>query len=204
MTGLWGTQNASFSNKTLFCSQRGWDGGDRRGPVEASVERRNMARVGILCFFLLRHLPNVIFKKLYLFAFGFAGSLLLLGLFSSCDGGMLSSCSVQPSHCSAFSCCSAWAPGEWASVVLYIGSRAPQLWHLGFVAPQHVGSSLIRDQTLYLLHQQVDSSLLSHQGSPLILFLNGPCQSLRDSHLHNYLPQQKLGGVYPQTRPRDF
>ena len=130
--------------------------------------------------------------------------LALTGLFSSCDGGMLSSCSVQPSHCSAFSCCSAWAPGEWASVVLYIGSRAPQLWHLGFVAPQHVGSSRIRDQTLYLLHQQVDSSLLSHQGSPLILFLNGPCQSLRDSHLHNYLPQQKLGGVYPQTRPRDF
>ena len=43
-----------------------------------------------LSFFLLWHLPNVIFKKLYLFAFCFAGSLLLLGLFSSCDGG----CSV--------------------------------------------------------------------------------------------------------------
>ena len=129
----------------------------------------------------------VSFLKLCLFVFGFAGSSLLLGL-SLVVTGALSSCSVWPSHCSAFSCCRAWALGEWASAVLCVGSRAQCLWHLGSVAPQHVGSSRIRDQTRYLLHWQVDSSPLSHQGSPPVLFLNGPCQSLRDSHLHNYLP----------------
>ena len=48
-----------------------------------------------LSFFLLWHLPNVILKKLYLFAFGFAGSLLLLGLFSSCSEQGLPSSSLH-------------------------------------------------------------------------------------------------------------
>jgi len=35
------------------------------------------------------------------------------GLFSSRGGqGLLSSCVVQASHCSGFSCCRAWAPGR--------------------------------------------------------------------------------------------
>ena len=40
-----------------------WEGrgGERMGPVEASAERRNRARVGTLSFSLLRHLPNAIF-----------------------------------------------------------------------------------------------------------------------------------------------
>ena len=72
-----------------------------------------------LSFFLLWHLPNVILKKLYLFAFGFAGSLLLLGLFSSCSkqglffiallgasqGGGFSRCRAQALGTRAFSTC---------------------------------------------------------------------------------------------------
>ena len=49
-----------------------------------------------------------IFKKLYLFIFGSAGSLVLLRLFSSCrEWGLRSSCSAH-----GFSCCGAWALGR--------------------------------------------------------------------------------------------
>ena len=38
--------------------------------------------------------------------------------FSSCDErGLLSRCGTWVSHCSGLSCCEAWAPGTWASVV---------------------------------------------------------------------------------------
>ena len=59
--------------------------------------------------------------------------------FSTCgeQGGLLSTCSAQPSHCDGFSCCAAQA----------LGHRLQQLWHTGLVAPQHVGSSQTRDQT---------------------------------------------------------
>ena len=45
-------------------------------------------------------------------------------------------CGMQASHYGGFSC------GAEA-----LGSRAQQLWDLGFVAPRHVGSSQTRDQT---------------------------------------------------------
>ena len=49
---------------------------------------------------------------MYLRTFGRAGSLLLLGLFPSCDEqGLLSSCGARASHCSGFSCCRARALG---------------------------------------------------------------------------------------------
>ena len=49
---------------------------------------------------------------MYLFIFGYTGSLMLLGLFSSCgEWGLLSSCSVRASHCGGFSCCEAEALG---------------------------------------------------------------------------------------------
>ena len=70
-------------------------------------------------------------------------------------------CSVhlgtQTSHCSGFSCCGAWALGHlgfsscgmWARQLRLPGSRAQvqQLWHIGLVALQHVGSSQISDRT---------------------------------------------------------
>ena len=57
---------------------------------------------------------------IYLFIFGYAGSLLLHGL--------LSSCSSWVSHCGGFSCCKAWA----------LGLGFQWLWHVGsvVVAPE--------------------------------------------------------------------
>ena len=91
-----------------------------------------------------------------LFIFGCAGSLLLHGLFSSCgEQGLLSSCHTWASVYSGFSCCSFWAPehrlsshGAWAQVRLF-------MWNL----PR----SEIKP---CLLHWQMDSLPLSHQGSP--------------------------------------
>ena len=45
-------------------------------------------------------------------------------------------CSVW-AYCGAFSCCRAQS----------LGTQAQQLWHMGLVAPQHVGSSRSRDRT---------------------------------------------------------
>ena len=33
-------------------------------------------------------------------------------------------CSAQASHCGGFSCCGAWTPGVWASVVVALGLRS--------------------------------------------------------------------------------
>ena len=51
---------------------------------------------------------------IYLFIFGYAGSLMLHGLFSSCEvWELLSSCGTpQASLCGGFSCCAAWALGH--------------------------------------------------------------------------------------------
>ena len=90
---------------------------------------------------------------LYLSHFGYAGSSLLRGLFSSCgEWGLLPGCGAQSSHCGGFSCCGAQAQGSQASVVVALG-----LWSVGSVsvvheAPQstlaalrHVGSSRTKD-----------------------------------------------------------
>ena len=61
-----------------------------------------------------RHLFLKIISFIYLFW--------LHRLFSSCDEwGLLSSCSVQASHCGGFSCCRALALRAWASVVVEHG-----------------------------------------------------------------------------------
>ena len=50
--------------------------------------------------------------------------------------------------------------------------RAQQLWCRGLVAPRHVGSSLDQGSNLCLLHWQVDSSSLEHQGSLCLSFFS--------------------------------
>ena len=58
------------------------------------------------------------FKINYLFIFGYAGSPLLCGLFSSCSQqGLHFSLSTLVSHYSVFSCCTAWALGVQTLVV---------------------------------------------------------------------------------------
>ena len=89
---------------------------------------------------------------IYLFIFGCAGSSLLLGIFSSCDKReLLFSCIVWASHCGSFSCCRVWALGHTGfSRLQFLASRAQAQWswYTGFVALQHVESSLTRDWTL--------------------------------------------------------
>ena len=58
-----------------------------------------------------------LFKNVYLFIFGCAGSLLLHRIFSSCgERGLLSSCSAQASPCCRFSCYRAQVLGHMGSV----------------------------------------------------------------------------------------
>ena len=60
------------------------------------------------CYILLIHCS--FHKFIYLFTFGWAGSLLLQRLFSSCgEQRLLSSCGEQASHCSGLSCSGAQA-----------------------------------------------------------------------------------------------
>ena len=94
---------------------------------------------------------------IYLF-FYCAGSWLLCMLFSSCrEQGLRSSCIVWASHCGGISCCGALA----------LGRANFSSW--GFQALGHRLSGIFLDRGLNscLLHQQVDSLSLSHQGSPI-------------------------------------
>ena len=55
-------------------------------------------------------------NEILLIFFGYAGPLLVCGLFSSCERGLLSSCGVWASCCSGFFCRGVWAPGFSSSV----------------------------------------------------------------------------------------
>ena len=124
---------------------------------------------------------NFTIKNIILFIyFGCAGSPLLCRLFSRCgEWGLLSTWGVQASHCGGFSSCGALALwdvgfsvcGMWAPRLQSPGSRAqvPQLWSIGLVALQHVGSSQTRDQT-HLLHDQADPLWLSHREAQTCTF----------------------------------
>ena len=119
-------------------------------------------------------LPVVIFFKIYkytyIFIFGCAGSLLLLGLFSRYEKrGLLSSCGVRASHCSGFSCCRAQALGHagfhscspWAPEhrLNSCGTRVKLLcsmWDLSGSSIEPVSPALV-----------VDSLPLSQQGQPI-------------------------------------
>ena len=90
---------------------------------------------------------------------------MLYRFFSSCGA----------SHCGGFSCCGTQALGMRASLAVAHGLRSCSSRALEcrlnscgteLRCRQHVGSSWITDQTLCLLHWQVDSSPLSHRGSP--------------------------------------
>ena len=99
------------------------------------------------------------FKYLFIY-FWLWWVLLLLRLFSSCGKwGLLSSGSAWASHRGGFFCHGARALGAQASVVVArgcssCGSRPQEhrlsSWCMGLAAPQHMGSSWIRDRTWVL------------------------------------------------------
>ena len=104
-----------------------------------------------------KQIKKEFFNIIYVFIFGCAGSLQLLGLFS--DRGRRGPLFIEVhvlliavgslllntgSRCTGFSSCGTWAQQLW-----FPGSRvqAQQLWRTGLVAPWQVGSSWIRDRT---------------------------------------------------------
>ena len=85
--------------------------------------------------------------SLYSLIFCRTGSWLLHRLFSGCgEWGLLSSCGVQAPHSGGFACCRTVSRLQWLGL-LGSGAQSQQLWYMGFVVMQHVGSSRIRDQT---------------------------------------------------------
>ena len=64
----------------------------------------------VFCLAVVCGLWNVFLKLLFKCVFGYPESSLLYEL--------LLSCGALASHCSNFSCCGAWALGQWASVVV--------------------------------------------------------------------------------------
>ena len=90
------------------------------------------------------------------------------GLFSSGKRGLLGSCSVRASHCGGFSCCRVWALGH----VGFSSSGSWALEHRLNSCGSWLGCStpcgIFPDQRSNpcLLHWQMDSLLLSHQGCP--------------------------------------
>ena len=109
----------------------------------------------------------------YLFIFGCAGSSLLCGLFFSCSKwGLLSSSGAWASHCGSFSYCGAQDLGVKATIVATHELRSCGSWAPEQVAVVHrlscsVASGIFPDQRSNpcLLHWQMDSLPLSHQGS---------------------------------------
>ena len=82
----------------------------------------------------------------YLFIFGCVGSsLLCTGFLQLRRKGATLRCGARASHCGGFFCCGARALVVWASIVVAHGLQ--QLWCMGLVAPQHVGSSRTRAPT---------------------------------------------------------
>ena len=118
---------------------------------------------------------------IYFIYFGLSGSSLLQGLFSGCrDQGLLSTSGAQASRCCGFSCCKAQALGcvgfgncgmsaQWLQLT---GSRsqAQQLWHIGLSCSVIYGILSDQRSNPCLLHWQVDSLPLSHQGGPRVFF----------------------------------
>ena len=102
---------------------------------------------------------QIFFNSICWFIFGCPESSLLCGLFSSCEeSGLLPSCGAWAPGCGCFSSCATWDQ---------------QLWRPGSIAVVHGVScsatcGISPDQgwnSCSILHWQVDSLPLSHQGS---------------------------------------
>ena len=98
--------------------------------------------------------------------------LTVLGL--HCQMGFVSSCGPWGllSSCLGWASCGGFSLGaQPQSLPLQRpGAQAQVLWPTGLVALPSVGSFRVRRTVLCLLHWQVDSLSLSHQGRPSIIF----------------------------------
>ena len=129
----------------------------------------HVAANGLISFLVLwlSHLPWYVFFKLYFLFMAAPGLCCCAGFLSLPWAGATPPCSEQAS-CRGFSCCRAQAPGHVGS-----GAAAPGLQSSGPIAVAHRLSCSVacgifpdRGSNPHLLHWQVDSLLLSPQGSP--------------------------------------
>ena len=131
--------------------------------------------------FFLSFFLKFIYLFIYSFIFGCIGSLLLhAGFLQLRRVGSTLHCGARASDCGGFSCCRAWNPGVWASVVVARGLQsagsvvvAHKLQGADSVVVAHglscsTACGIFLDQGLNPcpLHWQVDSQPLHHQGSP--------------------------------------
>ena len=73
---------------------------------------------------------TLIYLFIYLFIYGRVGSLLLCtGFLQLWRAGATLCCGAQASHCSGFSCCTAWALGTWVGFSS-CGTRLSCMWDL--------------------------------------------------------------------------
>ena len=157
--------------------------GELRGNHKLSSKTLMKVKFSQFFPFLYRHFPIT-----FIFFFFTCLFLAVLGLcccmdfFLSCGKqGLLSTCSALVCHCRGFSCYGAWALGT-------VGFSSCGFWalehRLNIVAHRLTCSMTCgilpyQGSNPCLLHWQVDSLPLSHQGSPLLLFNHMFC-----SHLH--------------------
>ena len=111
---------------------------------------------------------SISFKNIYVLFLAVLGLCCCAGFSLVAESGGYSLAAVQgllPAVTSLVAECGLQACG--LQCLWLPGSRvwAQQLWHMGLVAPQHVGSSWIRDWS-YVPWTQVGSSSLDNQGSP--------------------------------------
>ena len=134
------------------------------------------------------------FLKIFTYFFAVLGLCFCMGFFSSFRAkGLFSNCEVQASRCNGVSCCGAWALG--CSGFSSCGTWAQLLWGTWDLSRAGIKPCL--------LHWQVDSLPLSHQGNPVFLNVRRVCfvvglkfplslSSLSSSHATNSLFSQVL------------
>ena len=135
--------------------------------VKLLISKDDLESNGTLCYQLLFFFN--------LFIFGCAGASVLHGPFSKGNKQRLLFI-AQASHCGGFSCCRAQALG-------HVGFSSCSVWaqQLRFPGPgaqahrvscsMACGIFLDQGSNPCILHWQVDSLPLSHQGSPITIFL---------------------------------
>ena len=105
------------------------------------------------------------------------------------QAGVILSCSAQAYHCSSFLTFGAQALGHWASAFEAHGLRvqAQYLWHKGFAAQRHVGSSLTRDGTdVSCFARQILNHWTTREAAPwlIVYSFTGLCY-----HRHYLVPE---------------
>ena len=106
---------------------------------------------------------------LYVQQLFFRKYLFIYWLCPNCCAEFFSSCDAWAPSCGGFSCCGAWVLGHTGSAVTFLGLESTGSIVVAHKLSCSEACGIFLDQGLNpcLLHWQVDSLPLSHQGSPV-------------------------------------